>query len=383
METIRIEDIITNSSQPRQTFYEASLQELSQSIKERGVLEPIVVRPKDGKFEIVMGERRYRASILAGLTDIPAVVREMSDDDAACDALLENFQREDLNPVDRAVAMEGLLKFMSVEKCAQSLGVSESTLRRHVELLELPSCVQQALVKAYDKSGSAVFTEAHARLLKPLNSDVGTQMRLINKIEVENLSVADTKQLIDAILEVPQKKEAFLRIPLKATEEILKSMGRAQTKARPYKPQTADKHLVALDKAARDLSALIDERIVDYLKSTEMNQILSTITSLTLEMAQLRDALRDSLRKGDDGWKEQYIHCPLCGRIELIGSVKCVVCSTVLRRCLDCGNYDKMYEKCCLSQKYVYMSDAEDPSDGSPSYRCDDYDPRFVARDAA
>lgn len=383
MEFLKIDDITTNAGQPRQTFYEASLQELAQSIKERGVLEPIVVRPKDGKYEIVMGERRFRASKLAGLTEIPVVIREMSDEDAACDSLLENFQREDLNPVDRARAIEGLLKIMSVEKCAQSLGVSDSTLRRLMELLELAGCVQQALVESWDKSGSNVFTEAHARILKPLNSEVGTQMRIIHKINTENLSVADTKQLVDAILEVPTKKEAFLRISLKATEEILKSMGRAQNKAKPYKAQTADKHLSALDKASRDLSALVDPRLVDFLKATEMNQLLSTVTSLFIEMGALRDKLRDFLRKGDDGWQEVYIHCPLCGRIELAGSVKCVVCSSVLRRCLDCGNYDKMYERCSISQQYVYMSDAEDPNESSRSYKCDDYKPRFVATKAA
>ena len=383
MEQIRVEDIITNPRQPRQTFYEDSLQELAQSIKERGVLEPIVVRPKDGKYEVVMGERRYRAAKIAGLTEIPAIVREMSDEDAACDSLLENFQREDLNPVDRARAIEGLLAIMSVEKCAQTLGVSESTLRRHMELLELPGCVQQALVDACDKTGGSVFTEAHARLLKPLNNDVGSQMRIIHKINTENMSVAEAKQLIDAILEVPAKKEAFLRIPLKATEEILKSMGRARNKVRPYKPQTADKHLAALDKTARELTNLIDARLVEFLKMTEMNQLLSTIAALSIEMSALRDKLRESLMKGDDGWKEVYIHCPLCGRIELGGSVKCAVCSTVLRRCLDCGNYDKMYEKCCKTEQYVYMSEAEDPNDNSRSCRCEDYCPRFVVTKAA
>jgi ParB family chromosome partitioning protein len=102
MPLISLEEIIPNEGQPRKTFYEDSLQELAQSIKERGVLEPIVVRPKDGKYEIVMGERRCRAARMAGLSEIPAVVREMSDEDVACDSLLENFQREDLNPVDRA-----------------------------------------------------------------------------------------------------------------------------------------------------------------------------------------------------------------------------------------------------------------------------------------
>ena len=383
MQAIRLDEIITNAGQPRKTFYEASLQELAESIRERGVLEPIVVRPKDGKYEIVMGERRYRAAKMAGLTQIPAVIREMSDEDAAADSLLENFQREDLNPIDRAKAIDGLLKIMDMDRCAKTLGVSESTLRRHLELLDISGPVQQAVIEAWDRSGSSTFTEAHARLLKPLNEDVGTQMRLIQKINSENLSVAQTKQLIDAITQVPDKKEAFLRVSLRATEEIMKAMGRAQNKTRPYKPQTAERHLVALTKAIDDLSNLVDPRIADFLKQDEMNQLLSSVTTLQLDLGQMRDKVREAIQKGDHGWQEVYIHCPLCGRIELLGSVRCAVCSTLLRRCLDCGNYDKMYERCAISQQYVYMSEAEDPNDTSKSSKCEDYTPRFDARKAA
>jgi ParB family chromosome partitioning protein len=383
MDFIKLDDIIPHAGQPRKTFYETSLQELAQSIKERGVLEPIVVRPRDGKYEIVMGERRFRASKLAGLAEIPAVVREMSDEDMACDSLLENFQREDLNPVDRAKAIEGLLEFMTWEQCTKALGVSESTLRRYLELLELPAQVQHALVESWDKAGTTNFTEAHARLLKSLNGDLATQLRVIEKINTDSMSVAEARRLVEAINEVPAKKEAFLRIPLRATEEILASMGKAKNKIKPFKPQTADLHLAALEKAAGQLSNLIDERLVDYLKETQMNQLLSTCKALLAELDGLSEKARYALQKGDDGWKEVYIHCPMCGRIELIGSMKCVVCGTVLRRCLDCGNYNKVYQKCGISESYVYMSDADSPDDHSPSYKCVDYKPRFDLRKAA
>lgn len=383
MEFIKLDDIIANTGQPRKTFYEESLKELAQSIKERGVLEPIVVRPKDNQYQIVMGERRYRAAKLAGLTEIPAVVRDMSDEDVACDSLLENFQREDLNPVDRAKAIEGLLQFMTWEQCGKALGVSESSLRRYLELLELPAQIQCALVESWDKTTSGTFSEAHARLLKNLNSDLATQLRVIGKVNADGLSVAETKRLVDAICEVPAKKEAFLRIPLRATEEILASMGKAQNKMKPFKPQTADIHLAAIEKAAGQLSNLIDERLVDYLKETQMNQLLSTCKALLAELDTLGEKVRYALQKGDDGWKEVYIHCPMCSRIELIGSLKCVVCGTILRRCLDCGNYDKVYQKCGISDAYVYMSDADSPDDRSPSYQCEDYKPRFDLRKAA
>ena len=383
MDFIKLDDIVPHAGQPRKTFYETSLQELAQSIKERGVLEPIVVRPVGNQYQIVMGERRFRAAKLAGLTEIPAVIREMSDEDVACDSLLENFQREDLNPVDRAKAIEGLLQFMTWDQCAKALGVSETTLRRYLELLELPAQVQRALVESWDKTTSGNFSEAHARLLKNLNGDLGTQLRVVQKINTDSLSVAEARRLIEAICQVPAKKEAFLRIPLRATEEILQSMGKAQNKMKPFKPQTADIHLTALEKAAGQLSNLIDERLVDYLKETQTNQLLSTCQALLIELSGLSDKIRYALQKGDDGWKEVYIHCPMCGRVELIGSLKCVVCGTVLRRCLDCGNYDKIYQKCGISESYVYMSDADSPNDHSPSYKCVDYKARFDLRKAA
>lgn len=384
MELINLNDIVPNASQPRKTFYETSLQELANSIKERGVLEPIVVRPKDGKYEIVMGERRCRAARMAGLTEIPAVIREATDEDVACDSLLENFQREDLNPVDRAKAIEGLLKFMNWERCSQALGVSQSTLRRYLELLELPAPVQQALIQSWgDTAAEGNFTEAHARLLKALNEDPTTQLRIVEKINSESLSVSETRHLVEAIGEVPSKKEAFLRVSLRATEEILKSLGKGHRKARPFKPQTAERHLAALEKAADQLANVIDERLIDFLKTTQVNQLLSTCTALVTELESFTGKLRYSLQKGDDGWKEVYIHCPLCGRIELVGSLKCAVCSTVLRRCVDCGNYDRTYEKCSIIEEHVYMSQADSPDDSSKSYQCADYKPRFEATKAA
>ncbi len=383
MQLISLDEIITNSKQPRQTFYDSSLEELARSIKERGVLEPIVVRPKADKYEIVMGERRYRASRLAGLHEIPAVIREMSDEDAAADALLENFQREDLNPIDRAKAIEGLLSFMTWEKCAKTLGVSESTLRRHLELLELPEAIQKELIESFNRVSGSCFTEAHARVLKSMNSDPSVQVRLVRKIKEENLSVAETQRILEAIREVPAKTEAFLRVPLRVTEEILKQIGKAQRKSKPFKAQTAKQHIQALEKCANQLSEVIDERLIEYMQLEEMNQVLSTCTTALTEIESFCNKLRLALQKDDHGFKEVYIHCPLCGRIELIGSLRCAVCWTVLRRCVDCGLYDETYQRCSITGDYVYLSEAESPQESSASYNCQDYKPKFEPRKAA
>ena len=146
LENLSLDAIVAATGQPRKTFYEDSLEELAASIKERGVLEPIVVRPlPNGLYEIIMGERRYRASKLAGMPTIPAIIRNVSEEDAKADALLENFQREDLNAVERAKAIEDLLRIMPMDKVARTLGVKEATVRRHMEILELPTGVLEEL----------------------------------------------------------------------------------------------------------------------------------------------------------------------------------------------------------------------------------------------
>jgi len=374
-------EIVTNEGQPRKAFYQDSLEELAASIKERGVLEPIVVRPiqVDGvtKYQIVMGERRYRASGLAGRKTIPAVIREMSDEDAQADALLENFQREDLNPIEKAKAIQGLLTFMSWEKCAKTLGVSETTLRRSLELLELPGFVQAELMQRTAEPGKVVLGEGHARALVELNHDPGAQKRLVEKIKVEKLNLSDTEKVIQAIIKFPEKKEAFLRVPIQITDNLVKSFGLRAEKAKPYRPATAEQHMKAIDKIGNQLNDLLDERVIEYLSVVQMNQLLATSAELDRALEEFNRKVRLALKSKEYGFQETYIHCPLCGRVELIGSLRCSVCWTILRRCYDCGNYDRMSEKCGISQAQVYVAEAENPKEYSKSYKCPDYKPKY------
>jgi len=381
MQEIDLNLIDATSEQPRKTFYQDTLEELAQSIRERGVLEPIVVRPVgSGRYQIVMGERRFRAARMAGLSKIPAIVRELNDEEAKADALLENFQREDLNPIERAKAIQELLTFMSWQQCAKTLGVTEATLRKYLELLELPESIQAELAK---RDSEGVFLESHARLLRALSGDESTQIRLAGKIKAENLSTADTAKLIDAIKEMPEKKEAFLRVPLHVTHEILRHSGKSSERTRRFKPQTAEQHMKQMLKAASVMYDLLDPNVIAYLSNEQANQLLSTISELADAAVKFGQQLRSALQRSDFGFKEIYIHCPLCGRIELVGSVRCAVCWTVLKRCCDCGNYDQVYQQCSVTGHNVYRSDAESPDENSLSYRCENYKPKFEAKKAA
>ncbi len=278
---IPLDQIVTNENQPRKSFYQDTLDELAASIKERGVLEPIVVRPLS-RASI----RSSWASAASGRPEsparptIPAIIKEMTDEDAHADALLENFQREDMNPIEKARAIQGLLTFMSWEKCGKTLGVSETTLRRSLELLELPRFVQQELTLRAPAPGQILLTEGHARALAALAHDPGSQKRMVDKIKIEKLNIGDTEKVMGAIVRYPDKKEAFLRVPLAITEQLLKTLGARAEKAKPYRPATAEQHMKAIDKVGQQLAELLDERVIEYLSDVQMNQMLATCAEL-------------------------------------------------------------------------------------------------------
>jgi len=382
VQNISLDQIVANPNQPRKSFYQDTLDELAASIKERGVLEPIVVRPFEGKYQIVMGERRFRASGIAGCKTIPALVKEMSDEDAHADALLENFQREDMNPIEKARAIQGLLSFMSWGKCGKTLGVSETTLRRSLELLELPGFIQQELTLREPPPGQILLSEGHVRALATLSHDPGSQKRMVDKIKTEKLNIGDAEKVMGAILKYPDKKEAFLRVPLSVTDQLLKTLGARAEKAKPYRPATAEQHMKAIDKVGQQLSELLDERVIEYLSGVQMNQILATCAELQRGLDEFNRKVRLALKSKEYGFQETYIHCPLCGRVELVGSMRCSICWTILRRCYDCGNYDRIQEKCGVNQAQIYVAEAENPKEYSKSYKCPDYKPKYEAQAA-
>ncbi len=381
-ENLPLDKISPNENQPRRTFYQETLEELAISIKERGVLQPIVVRPLTGAdkgfYQIVMGERRYRACKMLGLPTIPAIIRELNDADAATDALLENYQREDMNVIEKARAIQGLLQHMSYERISKTLGVSEATVRRTLELLELPLQIQQELIQ--NPSKGALFQEGHARALLSINDDTSTQLRLVEKIKGEKLNISDLEKILSGIKQFPGKKEAFLRVSVSVTEQMLRSLGAKEERKKPYKSQTAEQHLKSIERQATVLSDMLDDRIGEFLTAEHMNQLLATTAELQRDLENFNSKLRDALSTKDFGFREVYIHCPLCGRVELVGSVRCSVCWTILRRCYDCGNYDRNFEKCGVTGGKIFVAEAENPKEHSKSYRCPMYKPKFDAQ---
>jgi ParB family chromosome partitioning protein len=187
---LELSRIIPNPQQPRKVFEPEALAELTHSIKEFGVLQPIVVRPRQDDFELIMGERRFRAAKEAGLTAIPAVIRDTTDENMLRDALLENLHRADLNPLEEASAYKQLLEDFGItqEQLADRLGRSRPQITNTLRLLRLPMDVQQKLV-------AGVLTAGHARALLGADSEE-LMSELAGRVIREGLSVRGLEELI-------------------------------------------------------------------------------------------------------------------------------------------------------------------------------------------
>ena len=212
---VQIKDIQKNPYQPRKEFSEEKIQELAQSIKENGLIQPIIVRksPVLG-YEILAGERRYRASITAGLSEVPVIVKQLSDQDMMLHSIIENLQRENLNPIEEAKAYQSLIdKGFTHTEIAEKMGKSRPYITNLVRLLGLPKHILTEV-----ESGR--LSQAHARLLIQLSSD--KQDKLLNRIQTENLSVRQVEQILQKTKKSSKKeKDHFVKEEEQKLKKIL------------------------------------------------------------------------------------------------------------------------------------------------------------------
>lgn len=210
---VRLSDIIPNRFQPRLTFDEEALNELANSIKEHGIIQPLILRDLGSKYEIIAGERRYKASTLAGLTEVPAIIGSMDDQTSAELALIENIQRKDLSAIEEAKSYKKILDMgnFTQEELAKRMGKSQSTIANKMRLLALTNEVQVALM-------NNLISERHARCLLQIK-DEDKQKEVLNKIITERMNVRDTDEYIKNMLGIKNEipKEEILRTQVEQT----------------------------------------------------------------------------------------------------------------------------------------------------------------------
>ncbi len=218
---VKLRDIEPNRNQPRKQFEEDSLEELADSIKNYGIIQPLIVRRQGDHYEIVAGERRWRAAKMAGLKEVPVIVKEYDERQLSEISLVENLQREDLNPIEEAMAYQRLLKefHLKQEEVAERVSKSRTVITNALRLLRLDEKLQTMLVEG-------LITTGHAKVLLGLD-DPKQQLLLAEKIVDEQLSVRETEQAVKQLLtpKAPKEKKILKNEALYHTiEDRMKEM---------------------------------------------------------------------------------------------------------------------------------------------------------------
>ena len=256
---VKISSVEPNLNQPRRHFDEDALLELSESIKQYGVLQPLLVSDKKDYFEIIAGERRWRAAKMAGLKEVPVVVKEFTDQEIVEISLIENIQREDLNPIEEAMAYKRLMEefHLKQDEIAERVGKSRTAVTNAMRLLKLSEKVQQMLI-------DEMITAGHARAILSI-ADKEKQESIAMKVFDEKLSVRETEALVKRMLEPPKtaKKSKFSSAEdaiYESLEEKMKSiMG---TRVQIHRKKN-DKGKIEIEYYSKDEL----ERIIDLFES--------------------------------------------------------------------------------------------------------------------
>ena len=256
---VKISSVEPNINQPRKQFDEDALLELSESVKQYGILQPLLVSDKKDYYEIIAGERRWRAAKLAGLKEVPVIVKEFTDQELVEISLIENIQREDLNPVEEAMAYKRLIDefHLKQDEVAERVGKSRTAVTNSMRLLKLSEKVQQMLI-------DEMITAGHARAILAI-SDKEKQETFAMKVFDEKLSVRETEALVKRMLEPPktEKKSKFTTAEdaiYESLEEKMKSiMG---TRVQIHRKKN-DKGKIEIEYYSKDEL----ERIIDLFES--------------------------------------------------------------------------------------------------------------------
>ena len=255
---VKISMVEPNQNQPRKQFDEDALLELTESVKQYGILQPLLVSEKKDYYEIIAGERRWRAAKLAGLKEVPVIVKEFSEQELVEISLIENIQREDLNAVEEAMAYKRLMDefHLKQDEIADRVGKSRTAVTNSMRLLKLSAKVQQMLI-------DEMITAGHARAIRAV-SDMEKQESLAMRVFDEKLSVRETEKLVKAVLAPPKEKKSHSYSAEDAAyenlEEKMKSiMG---TKVLIHRKKN-DKGKIEIEYYSRDEL----ERIIDLFES--------------------------------------------------------------------------------------------------------------------
>ena len=265
---IDIEKIVPNRDQPRKSFDKQEIHELAESIRENGIIQPIVLRAKDEVYEIVVGERRFRAAKEAGLKKVPAIIKEYSESRLLEIALIENIQRKDLNPLEEALAFKTIIDRDTItqEELSKRVGRSRSYIANMIRLLELPDEIKKFVSRG-------TITVGHAKAIMALN-EKEKQVEIAKKVAEEGLSVRETE---DLVREVNASQNNFVNVP-RGTANDSKEMMTAQGEKSIYIKELEEKLISTLGtrvkiRYSRGKGAII----INFFSDEELDRLLENL----------------------------------------------------------------------------------------------------------
>ncbi len=298
VQSIDILLIAEDTDQPRKHHSEESLAGLADSIKQHGMLNPITVTPIEAsdRYRIVTGERRWRAASMAKLNTIPCIVKSVSKDERLTEQLIENLQREDLQPLEKSKAIEHVKQTLNLtnREIARRLGLSERTVGYLLDLLALPETIGESVVSSPNRPADGQLTEKHARFLKQLNEEPDLQTAVVDRIREERLSTEDTGNLVKALKRQPDKAREIMESP---TDHL----------ARFFQDDPLD--VVDLDDSASGETrrpSAYSQRIIDFLPMlsgldvsrmahSELRQVEDALTTLRIAVDSLLRTCKEQL----------------------------------------------------------------------------------------
>ena len=274
---VRLSDIIPNRFQPRLTLDEEALNELANSIKEHGIIQPLILRDLGSKYEIIAGERRYKAATLAGLTEVPAIVGSMDDQTSAELALIENIQRKDLSAIEEAKSYKKILDMgnFTQDELAKRMGKSQSTIANKMRLLALTNEVQVALM-------NNLISERHARCLLQIK-DEDKQKEVLNKIITERMNVRDTDEYIKNMLGISNEmpKEAVTPVvpPVQVTPQVTPEEPVVPASTIANEPKALDIPVPPQVEKIEDNPNVYAQNKNDFIDINKLNEVKAPVTS--------------------------------------------------------------------------------------------------------
>ena len=300
LQTIEISRIVADPEQPRQTHSEESLKGLADSIRQHGLLNPITVSLAPNttdKYKIITGERRWRAAQLAQLKELSCVIKEVSLDDRLTEQLVENLQREDLQPLEKGKAIDQIKTSLNLtnREVSRRLALSERSVGNMLDLLTLPESIAEAVISSPNRKSDGQITEKHARFLKQLNDTPDVQNAVVERIKNEKMSSDATGNLVKALKKQPDKSKEILDAPTEHLIKFFSGGDAAQDLLDSLDPEDRPKQIAAGAQKVIDLLPTLAGIEVGRLTHVDLRQLEDALTSLQVTVEGLLKTVKHKL----------------------------------------------------------------------------------------